>query len=123
MTGERAAVLWMPHGRNVFASQRYWKRRRLAFTSQFLSPTNRAHLSIRRIEARLGKREGDDVLHKPKWHRLATFNRLCDKIDQYEGVSLSDCTGHSAAAPRTRSGSAPRVSVRARPAARRPDCL
>jgi hypothetical protein len=86
MTGERASVLWKPHGRNVFASQRYWKRRRLAYSSQFLSPTNRAHLGIRRIEARLGKREGDDALYRPKWQRLATSNRLCEKIDEYESV-------------------------------------
>jgi hypothetical protein len=86
MTGERASVLWKPHGSNVFASQRYWKRRRLAYRSQFLSPTNRAHLGIKRIETRLGKRENDDTLYKPKWQRLGTFNRLCEKIDEYESV-------------------------------------
>ena len=38
MTGSRCAVLWKPHGRDLFASQRYWRGRRMAYGSQFLGP-------------------------------------------------------------------------------------
>jgi hypothetical protein len=38
------------------------------------------------MEARLGKSEDDEALYKPKWQRWATFDRLCGKIDAYEGV-------------------------------------
>ena len=50
MTGDRASVLWLPRGQNVFASQRYWKGRRMAYDTQFLSPTDRAHRGIKLIE-------------------------------------------------------------------------
>ena len=33
MTGDRASVLWRPRGQNVFASQRYWKGRRMAYST------------------------------------------------------------------------------------------
>jgi hypothetical protein len=86
MTGEKASVLWMPMGRNTLASQRYWKERRAAYRTQFLSRCDRAHLGIKRIEAHLGKKEDDDALYKPKWQRVKTFNRYCEKIDRYENV-------------------------------------
>jgi hypothetical protein len=45
-----------------------------------------AHLVIKRIEARLGKKQDDEALYKPKWQRTVTFNRYCEKIDRYENV-------------------------------------
>jgi len=58
----------------------------VAYRTQFLSPYNRAHFGIRRIEARLGKKPDDDALYRPKWQRTATFDRYCEKIDRYENV-------------------------------------
>jgi hypothetical protein len=86
MTGKRASVLWRPHGRKIFASQRHWRERRMAYRTQFLAPCDRAHHGIRRIEAQLGKKPDDDALYKPKWQRSATFARHCERIDRYENV-------------------------------------
>ena len=86
MTGDRASVLWMPTGRNIFAGQRYSRARRMTYRTQFLSPCDRAHLGVKRIEAHLGKKKDDEALYKPKWQRMATFNRYCEKIDRYENV-------------------------------------
>jgi len=85
MTDNRCSVLYMPHGRNVFASQKYWRQRRMAYRSQFLAPHNRARLGIKRIEPRLGGKE-DDTLYKPKWQRWRTFNRYCKRLDVYDSV-------------------------------------
>ena len=62
MTGDRCSVLYRPHGCKVFAGQKYWGRRRMAYRSQFLAPHNRARLGIKRIEARLGGKEDDHAL-------------------------------------------------------------
>jgi hypothetical protein len=87
MTGYRCSVLYKPHGRTVFASQKYWRRhRRMAYRSQFLAPHNRARQGIARIEARLGGKDDDDTLYKPKWQRWGTFNRYCERLDVYDGV-------------------------------------
>src|SRR4051812_29176474 len=53
MTGDRALVLWMPVGQEIFASQKYWTGRGMAYRSQFLSPSDRAEQGIERIEQRL----------------------------------------------------------------------
>ena len=86
MTGDRCSVLYRPHGRNMFASQKYWRERRMAYRSQFLAPHNRAHLGIKRIEARLGGKDDDDTLYKPKWQRWGTFNRYCERLDTYDSI-------------------------------------
>ena len=86
MTGDRASVLWMPRGQNVFASQKYWKGRGLAYYSQFLSPSDRAERGVRRIEARLVYSEADNMIYKSKWMRWKTFHRACQKLDTYEEV-------------------------------------
>jgi hypothetical protein len=86
MTGDMASVLWRPSGQNVFASQRYWKGRRMAYATQFLSPTDRAHRGIKLTESRLVYSEADNMHYKPKWMRWRTFHRLCERLDAYEDV-------------------------------------
>src|SRR5262245_1945786 len=86
MTGDRASVLWMPHGQNVFASQKFWKRRGMAYRSQSLCPIARAERGIRRIEQQMVYSEPDDMIHKPKWMRWKTFHRACQRLDAYEEV-------------------------------------
>jgi hypothetical protein len=87
MTGYRCSVLYKPHGRTVFASQKYWRRhRRMAYRSQFLAPHNRARQGIDRIEARLGGKDDDDTLYKPKWQRWRTFKRYCARLDKYDEI-------------------------------------
>jgi hypothetical protein len=86
MTGNRASVLWRPRGQNVFASQKYWKGRGMAYRSQFLSPTDRAERGIEHIEARLDYSEADNMHYKPKWMRWRTFRALCERLDGYEDV-------------------------------------
>jgi hypothetical protein len=58
----------------------------MAYRSQFLAPHNRARQGIDRIEARLGGKDDDDTLYKPKWQRWGTFNRYCERLDVYDGV-------------------------------------
>jgi hypothetical protein len=86
MTGYRCSILYKPYGRTVFASQKYWRRRRMAYRSQFLAPHNRARQGIKRIEARLGDKDDDDTLYKPKWQRWGTFNRYCERLDVCDSV-------------------------------------
>lgn len=86
MTGDRASVLWLPRGQNAFASQKYWKTRRKAYSSQFLSPHQRAEQGIERIEARLVYDATDELMYKPKRMRLATYQRVCERLDAYEKI-------------------------------------
>ena len=58
----------------------------MAYRSQFLAPHNRAHLGIKRIEARLGGKDDDDTLYKPKWQRWSTFDRYCARLDKYDEI-------------------------------------
>ena len=85
-TGDKASVLWLPHGQRSFASQKYWKTRRKAYSSQFLSPPDRAEQGTKRIEARLVYDETEELLYKPKRMRLSTYNRLCERLDAYEEI-------------------------------------
>ena len=86
MTGDKASVLWLPRGQRSFASQKYWKTRRKAYSSQFLSPHDRAEQGTKRIEARLVYDEKDGMLYKPKRMRLATYQHLCERLDAYEEI-------------------------------------
>jgi hypothetical protein len=86
MTGDRASVLWLPRGQKVFASQKYWKGRRMAYRTQFLSPADRAHRGIKTIEAQLVYSEADNMHYKPKWMRWRTFHGLCERLDAYEDL-------------------------------------
>ena len=89
LTGYRASVLWKSRGANLFACHKYW-RRRAAYASQFLTPTDRAHRNIRRIEARLSPvnphGEDDGCFYRPKFMRQRTFERLWEELDRNEDV-------------------------------------
>ena len=82
----QASVLWLPRGQNVFASQKYWKTCRKAYSSQFLSPHDRAQQGIERNEARLVYDDADGLMYKPKRMRFAKYNRLCERLDAYEEI-------------------------------------
>jgi hypothetical protein len=90
ITGRRASILWMPAGARSFACRRNWGRR-VAYTSQFLDRTGRAHRGKAKINARLcalGRFNPDewDLAPKPKWMRWATYNRAEEKFDRYEQI-------------------------------------
>jgi hypothetical protein len=86
MTGDKASVLWLPCGQSRFASQKYWKTRRKAYSSQFLSLHDRAEEGTKRIEARLVYDETDGMLYKPKHMRLSKYQHLCERLDAYEEI-------------------------------------
>jgi hypothetical protein len=86
MTDDRCTVLYRPHGRTMFAGQKYWRQRRMAYRSQFLAPHKRAEIGIRRINAKLSGSEEVDMLYKPKWQRRSTFDRHCARLDKYEEI-------------------------------------
>lgn len=83
---QRACALWCPSGAGRFASRRAWGRQ-VAYRSQFETPTNRAHLGIRKIKSKLIA-EGDpdewDYPDKPKWMRWHTYDRHIEKIADYK---------------------------------------
>jgi hypothetical protein len=66
-----------------------WGNRRVAYSSQFLDPDNRAHRGKAKIKQRL---IGDcdpgewELPPKPKWMRWRTYNRPIDRFDSYEGI-------------------------------------
>jgi hypothetical protein len=65
---------------------RYWRSRRMAYGSQFLAPHKRAEVGIKRIETKLGTKDDEDTLWKPKWQRWRTFNRYCARLDKYDEI-------------------------------------
>jgi len=56
----RVAVLWKPPGAQSFASRQRWGRRRVAYASQFMTPTDRAHRGKAKINSRLCAISGFD---------------------------------------------------------------
>jgi hypothetical protein len=48
----RASVLWLPRGAQQFASRHAWSGQ-VAYSSQFMTPMDRAHLGKERIKRRL----------------------------------------------------------------------
>ena len=63
--------------------------RRVAYATQFLDPTNRAHYGQSRIKNRLIANLDPDewsLPPKPKWIRWKTYNRYVDKFDRYEAI-------------------------------------
>jgi hypothetical protein len=89
LSGHRASVLYRPKGAPFFASHKHW-RRRYGYASQFLTPTDRAHRNIRRIEARLSpvnpKDVDDGCFYRPKGMRQRTFERLWAELDRNEDI-------------------------------------
>jgi hypothetical protein len=85
-----ATVLWMPPGARSFACRERW-RRQVAYASQFMDRTARAHQGKSKINSRLcsiGGFDPDewDLPPKPKWMRLGTYNRIVEKFDRYEAM-------------------------------------
>jgi hypothetical protein len=81
------SVLWRPPGATRFCSRQAWGCRRVAYSSQFLDPDNRAHRGKAKIKARLIANLDPDEWElppKPKWMRWSTYNRLEEKFDPYE---------------------------------------
>jgi len=84
-----ASVLWKPPGATRFCSRQSWGSRRVAYSSQFLGPDDRAHRGKAKIKRRLlGDHDPDDwdLPPKPKWMRWSTYNRLVEQYDSYEEV-------------------------------------
>ncbi|ESY58237.1 hypothetical protein X744_06745 [Mesorhizobium sp. LNJC372A00] len=82
------SVLWMPPGAVRFASKRHWGRQ-VAYQSQFLDQTGRAHQGKAKIKRRLcsiGSFDPDewDFPPKPKWMRQRTYDKAEVKFDHYE---------------------------------------
>jgi len=90
-----ASVLWRPAGATRFCSRQTWGRR-VAYHSQFIDATNRAHAGKERIKARLiANLDPDewDFPPKPKWMRWATYNRFEERFDHYEDILDDGCAG------------------------------
>ena len=82
------SVLWRPPGAREFRCRQGWGRR-VAYNSQFLDPTNRAHRGKAKIKARLiGDCNPDEweLPPKPKWMRWSTYNRYVDRFHKYEEI-------------------------------------
>jgi hypothetical protein len=88
VTNGRASVLWLPPGAQQFASRHAWPGR-VAYSSQFMTPTDRAQLGKERIKRRLiGELDPEawDLPPKPKWMRWKTYHRLVDQFEKYEAT-------------------------------------
>ena len=82
------SVLWRPPGASEFRSRQGW-RGRVAYSSQFLDRTNRAHRGQAKIKTRLiGEHAPDEwaLPPKPKWLRWATYDRYAEKFYRYEAI-------------------------------------
>jgi hypothetical protein len=87
------SVLWMPPGATRFYGRHEWEGR-VAYTSQFDTPLDRAHRGKARIKARLiGDCDPEewDLPPKPKWMRWHTYNKQIDKFDHYQGMLDALC--------------------------------
>jgi len=75
----------------VMASHgRYWGCRRclrLRYISQGLAPADRAQRRADQLYARAGAEDDDGLVHKHKWMRWRTFNRLMDRADNLSAVA------------------------------------
>ena len=85
-----ASVLWMPPGAKSFASRARWGAQ-VAYNSQFLDRTSRAHRGQAKIRSRLcsmGGFDADewDLPPKPKWMRWSTCNRAEEAFGRYEAI-------------------------------------
>lgn len=91
LTGRRCSVLWRPNGATRFASRQAWGPRRVAYRSQFLDQTGRAHHQKSKISNRLCERGGFDPDEwdfppRPKWMRQRTYERIEAAFDRQEDI-------------------------------------
>jgi hypothetical protein len=111
--GCRASVLWLPLGAQQFASRNAWPGT-VAYSSQFMTPIDRAHLGKERIKRRLiGELDPEewDLPPKPKWMRWRTYHRYVERFEGYEACPPAACLC-SAAPGQGRYASAPSGRVR-----------
>ena len=88
-----ASVLWKPSGATRFCSRQTWGRQ-VAYQSQFIGDTDRAHNGKARIKGRLiGDNDPEewDLPPKPKWMRWKTYNQLEARFDRYEATLDYGC--------------------------------
>jgi hypothetical protein len=88
-TGAPASVLWRPPGASRFASRKAWGRQ-CAYSSQFLSPLDRADHMKRKICNRIGgpgASEEWEFPPKPKWMRWRTYEKAAAVVDRYEELA------------------------------------
>jgi hypothetical protein len=86
VTNRRASVLWKPPGATRFCSRQTWGRQ-VAYTSQFLSCTDRLWQAKGRIKSRLIASldpEEWDFPPKPKWMRWQTYRSWEVRFDRIE---------------------------------------
>jgi hypothetical protein len=84
----RASVLWLPPGAQQFASRHAWPGK-VAYSSQFMTAIDRAHLGKERIKRRLiGELDPEewDLPPKPKWMRWKTYHRYVERYDRYDAA-------------------------------------
>jgi hypothetical protein len=84
----RASILWLPPGAQQFASRYAWPGW-VAYSSQFMTPMDRAHLGKERIKQRLiGDLDPEewDLPPKPKWMRWKTYHRYVERFERYEAA-------------------------------------
>jgi hypothetical protein len=82
------SVLWRPPGARQFRCRQGWGSR-VAYSSQFLDQTNRAHRGKAKIKAKLiGDHDPDewDLPPKPKWMRWLTYDRYVERFDKYQAI-------------------------------------
>jgi hypothetical protein len=88
LTDRRASILWLPRGAQQFASRHAWPDK-VAYSSQFMTPMDRAHLAKEKIKRRLiGELDTEewDLPPKPKWMRWRTYHRLVERFERYEAA-------------------------------------
>ena len=85
-----ATVLWMPPGANYFASRQRWGRQ-VAYASQFMTSTDRAHRGKAKINSKLCgiggfKPEEWDFPPKPKWMRWKRYKCAEEKFNRFDSI-------------------------------------
>ncbi len=89
VTHRHCGASWMPPGAHRFGSRQIW-RRRVAYSSQFGTPADRAHLGKAKIKSRLiGDCDPDkwDLPPKPKWMRWRTTRRTSRNLTAMRSYS------------------------------------
>src|SRR5262245_4460235 len=84
----RASILWLPPGAQQFASRNAWPGK-VAYSSQFMTPIDRAYHAMEKIKRRLiGELDPEewDLPPKPKWMRWKTYRRLVEEFERYEAA-------------------------------------
>lgn len=95
VTNRRTSVLWKPPGALRFSSRQTWGRQ-VAYTSQFLSRTDRIWRAKGKIKLRLIADLDPDEWElppKPKWMRWRTYRRHEDRFDRLEHVLDLEISG------------------------------